>query len=231
MKRRTLFVLALAPLTRAKAQFPGIDATEATQLWNHAELVTQIAKQIEHIQIALNTYNQIMIAGRLLSNMQWTNAMQDLTNMAGIVQMGQGLAYSMAQLDQSFADKYPGFAATTQPYFKQYQKWSQSSLDTIRGTLRGSALQYQQLQSEQLYTLYLQQQNNSAVGQMQAIQSGNQISVEMLKSIGKLRQLMLADMQSKQAYQAYNVQKEMRTQDYEQTFFAPSRAGRDGVGW
>jgi len=182
----------------------------------------EIQKQIQHIKIALDTYNQIMIAGRLLSNMQWSNAQQDLMNLSSVVQVGSGLAFSLATLDEQFRLAYPGFGGTGRPYSAEYQRWSQTALDTIRGTLRGTSLSYQQFQNEQAYAQYLKMQAGSAVGEMQAVTLGTQISVETLNSIQKLRQIYLADMQSKQAFQAYSLQKDMQQQSFEQTFFAPS---------
>jgi len=233
-----LLLSALIAVPIAQAQFGGgvfvctNCSEEATQLTNKASLLTQIQKQLQQISIALNTYNQIMIAGRLLTNMEWSSAQQDLMNLSSIVQVGSGLAFSLATLDAQFARSYPGFAgAGALPYFRQYQQWSQTALDTIRGTLRGTSLSHQQFQNEQVYAQYLKMQAGSAVGEMQAVTLGTQISVETLNSIQKLRQIYLADMQSKQAFQAYNLQKEMQQQSFEQTFFAPGRAGRDGQGW
>ena len=230
---RILLLSVVIALPMAHAQFfPIGGATEVTQLANHAELVTQIEKQLQHISIALNTYNQIMIAGRLLTNLQWSNAQQDLINLASIVQVGSGLAFSLAALDAQFTRSYPGFAASgALPYFAQYQRWSQTALDTIRGTLRGTSLSYQQFQNEQLYAQYLKMQAGNVVGEMQAITLAAQINVETLNSIQKLRQIYLADLQSKQAFQAYNLQKDMQQQNLEQMFFAPGKAGRDGQGW
>jgi type IV secretion system protein TrbJ len=235
---RKLLISALIAVPVAHAQVAGgvfvcsNCAEEATQLTNKASLISQISNQLHHIQIALNTYNQIMIAGRLLSNMQWGNAQQDLMNLSSIVQVGTGLAFSLEQLDRAFTNAYPGFSgANRQPYYPQYRTWSQTALDTIRGTLRGTSLSYQQFQNEMVYAQYLKGQAHSAMGEMQAVTLGAQISVEMLGSIQKLRQIYLADMESKQAFQAYNLQKEMQQQSFEQAFFAPGRAGRDGQGW
>src|SRR5215467_7818829 len=102
---RKLLLSALIAVPLAHAQLGGgvfvcsNCSEEVTQLTNKASLLTQIQKQIQHIKIALDTYNQIMIAGRLLSNMQWSNAQQDLMNISSIVQVGSGLAFSLATLD------------------------------------------------------------------------------------------------------------------------------------
>jgi P-type conjugative transfer protein TrbJ len=47
-----------------------------------------------------------------------------------------------------------------------------------------------------------------AGGQMEAAEVGNQIAEQQVEQLMALRQLMLVDLQSKQAYQAEQIQKE-----------------------
>lgn len=204
---------------------------EPTQLANFAKLVVQIANQVQAIGIALQTYQQIMVAGATLSNMQWTNARQDLANIAGIIQVGQGLTYTLAGVDRVFQQRYPGLNLPNLPWMTQYQSWSQGSLDTIQGSLAGQNMAYLQLQTDELYRDYLRAQNEGAIGEMQAVQLGNQISIELLNSISKMRQATMTNNMSSQIYQGYQIQKEAATQAIESAFFAPNPAGRDGIGF
>jgi len=69
----------------------------------------------------------------------------------------------------------------------------------------------------------------SADGRMQAIEVGNQISEQTVEQLMKLRQLMLADLQSKQAFQAAQIQNEVRNHAATEQFFnyfAPASDGR-----
>ena len=50
--------------------------------------------------------------------------------------------------------------------------------------------------------------STGAGGQMQAVEVGNQIAEQQVEQLMSLRQLMLTDLQSKQAYQAEQIQKE-----------------------
>jgi P-type conjugative transfer protein TrbJ len=230
MKR--LIVSALIAVPVAYAQFFAVGgATEITQLANHAELVAMYAKQLQQLATAIQTYQEIVRMGQLLKGMQWTTAQQDIMNIGLIAQQGQGISFSLANLDAQFRRAYPGFANSGAPYFRQYQVWAQVALDTIRGTVQGSGISWQQMQNEQAMIRYFQSQAGSLDTQMAALQLGNVVGVEALSQMNKLRQIFLADMQSKHAFQAYQVQKDMSQQNYEQTFFAPGRAGRDGVGW
>src|SRR5690242_10216484 len=155
MKRLFLVAALIAPM--ANAQFVGFGgATEITQLANHLELAAQLAKQTQMAITALETYNEIVRAGQLLRTMQWTNAMQDIANIGLIVQQGQAVSYSLANLDAQFRAAYPGYGAGAAPYFQRYQKWSQVTLDTIRGAVRANGISWQQMQSEQTMIRYWQ---------------------------------------------------------------------------
>jgi len=230
-----LAVLTLAP-GPAHAQFGGgvycINcATEVTQYSNFGQLVAEVAKMAQQVQIALNTYNQIMVAGRLLSNMQWSNISQDLMNVGAIVQVGQGLAFSAAQLDRAFTMAYPGWGPPPPNYYAGYQTWSTTLSQTIQGTLRGASLSYQQLLNDQLYASYLRSQTGNLQGELQAVTIGAQVGAATLGAIQKLQQLMMTDMQSKAAFQGYTLQRQVQGTSLEMQFFTPNSAGRDGIGW
>jgi P-type conjugative transfer protein TrbJ len=208
-------------------------ATEITQLLNYGQLTAQYAKQLEQLQTAVQTYDQIMIAGRLLTNMQWRDAVSDLNNIARIVQTEKGLAYSLANVDRVFSQKYPGYIPPKgqQAFYQQYLGWQQTTFQTAQGSLAGSNQSYRQMMTQQNYLAYLQDKNTNAEGQMQAIQTGNQVAIENIKALNDLRSIQLANMQSMQTYQGYQLQKEAQQHGQENDFFAPSKAVRDGVGW
>ena len=71
--------------------------------------------------------------------------MTDIARLAGIVQSGRALAYSMANLDAEFRTRFRGWGYNAHTWFTDYRDWSQTSLDTTLGTLRAAGLQGQQL--------------------------------------------------------------------------------------
>jgi len=64
------------------------------------------------------------------------------------------------------------------------------------------------LNNAQAVLAQLRTMSMGAGGQMEAAQIGNQIAEQQVEQLMALRQLMLVDLQSKQAYQAEQVQKE-----------------------
>ncbi len=64
---------------------------------------------------------------------------------------------------------------------------------------------------------------------MQALEVGNQIAENQAEQLMKLRQLMMADMQSKAAFQSAQVQKDLTTQADTDNFFGQATISSDGV--
>ena len=229
-----LFLLALyipGPL-RVEA---GAFALETTQWLNHAELVLQYLRQGEQLSNELNMYADMVKNSRILSSQTFGAITNDLNALAAIVQGRQALAYSLGNLDQLFRQTFPGYAYNAGTYYTQYRNWSQTSLDTTLGTLRAAGLQGQQLQSEQAVLDSLRASLESSDGRLEAIQAVGDISEQQVEQLMKLRELMMADMSSKQAYQAAIIQQQAASEAAAQQFFTYAPATSDGQnfgpGW
>jgi type IV secretion system protein TrbJ len=211
-------------------------ATEFTQLLNYGQLLsvnltaaTQLAKEIQQLQNSVR--NLVLLPNQIFGPIQ-----ADINSLAGVVQGGFSLAYSMANLDSQFANRFRGFAGfRPNNYFRNYQTWSQTSLDTTLGTLRAAGLQGQQMQSEQTVLNSLRTMAQTSGGAMEALQVLGQISEQEVQQLMKLRELMLADLQSKQAYQATVIQQQANGEAAAQQFFQFGGATGDGrtflPGW
>jgi len=208
-------------------------ATETTQVLNYAQLLAQYIRQGEQLTQAILQLREMVRNGKALPSQVFGSVMGDLNQLAAIVQGGRALAYSMANLDGEFRSRFPGYGYTAGAYYRDYRVWSQTTLDTTLSTLRAAGLQSQQLQSEQSVLAALRAMATSADGRMQAIEVGNQISEQTVEQLMKLRQLMLADLQSKQAFQAAQIQNEARGRAATEQFFnyvAPARDGQTFSG-
>jgi len=183
-------------------------ATEWTQIMNHVQLVMNYIRMGVQLQIQMQQLSEELRQGKGLPKQIFGSIQQDLGQLAQIVQGGQALAYSMGNLDAQFRNTFPGYSSRTSGYFNDYKKWSQTSLDTTLSTLRAAGLQGQQLNNAQTVLAKLRTMSMGAGGQMQAVQVGNQIAEQQVEQLMALRQLMLVDLQSKQAYQAEQIQKE-----------------------
>jgi P-type conjugative transfer protein TrbJ len=213
----------------------GAFATEVTQLLNHGQLVMQYIRQGQQLENEINMYQSMLRNMKTLPSQSFGPIAADINALATIVQGGQALAYSLGNLDQLFRHTYPGYGYNANAYYMNYKNWSQTSLDTTLGALRAAGLQGRQLQNEQAVLNSLHGMAQNSDGRMQALQVLGQISEQQVQQLMKLRELMMADMSSKQAYQAAIVQRETADEAATERFFTFQPSVPDGMtykaGW
>jgi P-type conjugative transfer protein TrbJ len=214
----------------AYAGVPGVFATEYTQILNYLQLIGSLEKQVLMVENQLTQIANEVKHGLTIPNQLFGTVASDIANLNQIVRTGQSLSYTMSNLDGNFRLRFPGYSSSTN-YGQSYQTWSQTSLDSIRGALNAAGLQNSQFNSEQALLQTLQGQSQSAVGRMQAIEVGNQIAENQAEQLMKLRQLMMADMQSKASYQGALVQAEATKQANSDLFFGQTQVTSDGVSF
>ncbi len=150
-----------------------------------------------------------------------------MNSLAQIVQGGRALAYSLGNLDQQFRVTFPGYRTTPTAYYVNYKNWSQTSLDTTLGTLRAAGLQGQQLQSEQASSIPFRECPRPPTGECRHKRNGP-IAEQQVQQLMKLRELMLADMSSKQAYQAAIIQEKASNEAAAEWFFSGGPVNNTG---
>jgi P-type conjugative transfer protein TrbJ len=108
--------ITLPESTLRPAQF----ATEVTQLLNNAQLVqmggeqirqgtqlaTQITNQLQQIENQLKMYQNMLQNTASLPQRIWDQAQQNIQQLAQLAQTGQGLAYSMSNVDSVFRQRF-----------------------------------------------------------------------------------------------------------------------------
>ena len=206
----------------------GVFATEVTQLLNHAQLIMQYIRQGEQLANEIQMYQDMLRNVKPLSGQTFGPIASDINALAAIVQGGQALAYSLGNLDALFRRTYPGYGYNANTYYVNYRNWSQTSLDTTLGALQAAGLQGQQLQSEQSILNSLRSMAQSSDGRMQALQVMGQINELQVQQLMKLRELMMADMSSKRAYQAAIIQHEAASEAATERFFTTGPVVGDG---
>ena len=221
-----LFAISAEAPQRAEA---GAFATEVTQLLNHAQLVLSVHPAGSPIgEQKSRCYADMLRNTKNLSPQTFGQIQADINALGQIVQGGRALAYSLGNLDQLFRSTYPGYSTNSGVYYTNYQRWSQTTLDTTLGALRAAGLQNQQMQSEQTVIKSLEGMSQTADGQMQALNVLGEISDQQVQQLMKLRELMMADMSSKQAYQATMIQQQAADQAATQWFFTGGPVTSDG---
>ena len=212
----------------AHAGVPGLFATEFTQILNYVELAGQLEQQVLMVENQLNQLLDMAKHGITITDQLFGTVTSDISTLRQIVNTGQALSYTLSNMDGTFRLRFPGYSTSTN-YGQSYQTWSQTSLDSTLGALKAAGVQNNQFDSDEALLDTLKSQSQSAVGRMQAIEVGNQIAENQAEQLMKLRQLMMADMQSKSAYQSATVQADATKQANSDQFFGQTQVTSDGV--
>ncbi|THK35157.1 P-type conjugative transfer protein TrbJ [Ensifer sp. MPMI2T] len=223
-------------------------ATEWTQLANNAELISLVGKSAEQVnnqitqinQLAQQIQNQLNIYQNMLQNTAqlpshvWGQVESDLHQLQSIVAQGQGIAFSMGNIDDVMSQRFQSYAGfrTTLPdnatFSNSYQTWSTTNRDTIAGTLRAANLTAEQFSSEEATMSSIRAMSETADGQMKALQVGHEIAAQQVAQMQKLRGLVSQQMTMMGTwYQSEQAQKDL-AQARRQEFFsstAPSTSG------
>ncbi|UPT92393.1 P-type conjugative transfer protein TrbJ (plasmid) [Bradyrhizobium barranii subsp. apii] len=223
-------------------------ATEWTQMLNNSELVSLVGKSAEQVnnqikqitQLAEQIQNQLKIYSNMLQNTAqlpnhvWGQVQNDLNQLRNVVSQGQGIAFSMGNIDDVLKQRFQSYAdfKTSLPnnasFSQTYQNWSSTNRDTIGGTLRAASLTADQFSSEEATMSQLRTMSEGADGQMKALQVGHQIATQQVAQMQKLRGLVSQQMTMMATwYQSEQAEKDL-SQARRQEFFkstAPSMSG------
>lgn len=207
-----LLLTTTAVPSQASGQLFG--ATEFTQILNNAELVgiagqsgiqidnqvTQIAHQVEQIQNQLKIYENMLQNTAKLPDQIWGQVKDDLAQLQSIVGQGEGIAFSMGNLDDVLKQRFQSYSdflekpLDGESFSTAYQGWSETNRDTIAGTLKAANLTAEQFSSEEGTMAQLRAMSGTSVGQMQALQVGHQIAAQQVAQMQKLRGLVSQQM-------------------------------------
>ena len=224
-------------------------ATEWTQLANNAELVslvgksaeqvnnqiTQISQLAEQIQNQLNIYSNLLQNTAQLPNHIWGQVESDLKSLQNVVAQGQGVAFSMGNIDDVLKQRFQSFAEMKSnlpdgaSFSTTYQNWSDTNRDTIAGTLKAANLTADQFSSEESTMSSLRSMSESADGQMKALQVGHQIAAQQVAQMQKLRGLVSQQMTMMGTwFQSEQAQKDLAQARREQFFSGTEHDIRGG---
>lgn len=235
----------------APAQAGGVtgQATEWTQLANNAELISLVGKSAEQVnnqitqisQLAEQIHNQINIYNNMLQNTAqlpnhiWGQVESDLKNLQNVVEQGQGVAFSMGNIDDVLKQRFQSFAEMKSNlpdgagFSSTYQNWSDTNRDTIGGTLKAANLTADQFSSEETTMSSLRWMSETADGQMKALQVGHQIAAQQVAQMQKLRGLVASQMTMMGTwFQSEQAQKDLAQARREQFFSGSDHDIRGG---
>jgi P-type conjugative transfer protein TrbJ len=175
------------------------NAKEATQLLNYGQLVASVANQIKQIK---NEIDMLSDMGKNLKKLQVVSVADvsmDLNRLAQLIDTGQSIGYSVANLEQRYIDTYKGYVPAT---YGERRKWLETALDTSRGVIRLINEQHRQIQGTKSLLDLVRQHALTTEGRMGALQNIGELAHEQVSQLERLNVLLMADISSKQAFQA-----------------------------
>ncbi len=189
--------LTLVPQPAARAQVVVLDPTNLVQniiaaIQNITEVAqqvqqltneaTQIANQIQQLQDMANQASQ-------LGSPTWGQVQGWINNLSAAAQIGNSLVYNMPNIAGQLQTQFPGYVSPTN-WNTQYQQWSATTLDTLRGTLRSAGLNVSDVNTVEAALQTLRSANNGATGRNELMQVANSLASLQVEEMAKLRQLL-----------------------------------------
>lgn len=226
-------VLLLAPVREGRAQFLGVgNATEITQILNNAQLIANYVKQAETALRAVQMAQIMTQEGIQLAQHPSTNVLSDIAAFGSILQMSQGLALDLAQMDNKFQTVYAPFTpSTSQTYATAYSNWANTALNTIHGVANTAGMQGNSLASDQLFMAKIQTMMQTPQGRNQSLQLGVSVGTETVAQLMKLRALFAADMAAKAAISAQQINTQQAQMQAAQSGFGDANPSANTRAW
>jgi P-type conjugative transfer protein TrbJ len=195
---------------------PTMYASQLQQLQQETATVTNLAQQLQYA-IKNTTGGSAGV---------WQSNQNLLSNLGGLISEQQGLSYTFQGLAQQFRQLYPGYNVTSTPGAQSPQASVDTTLNTLNGALQSAQAQAQNFQAEQATQQSLELKNQTAIGNLQAVQTGNEIALAQVQQIQMLRQLVMAMMNSANTAAGTQLNSETQSQLAAQALLsAPPPAG------
>ena len=153
----------------------------------------------------------------------WENTAVLLRRLDEVIATGEALHYQLTSLDQEMRSRYPGFVAPGR-WTPAYQRWTETSLDTLRGTLDTVHEQLQETErlKEEALLASLQNKTELATGNLDATQAGNMITLQIVEEQRKTRQLLGALLNAQNVATAHAINLQAAAERIEQDWLARS---------
>lgn len=153
-------------------------STTWTQLLQYAKEAQQLATQLQSYQLQLQQYANMITNTVALPSQVWATVQSDimqvrnLSNAASLLSGNSGSIIARLQSASAYANQVGNLANIP----SQFSMWQQTIGNNLNTMGRALGLQQSQQQKDAAIIAALQQHSQSAAGQMQAIQAGNELA-------------------------------------------------------
>ena len=168
-----------------------------TQLLQYAKEAQQLATQLQSYQLQLQQYANMITNTVALPSQVWATVQSDimqvrnLSNAASLLSGNSGSIIARLQSVSAYANQV-GSLGNIAGQFSMWQQTIGNNLNTMGRTL---GLQQSQQQNGAAIVAALQQHSQSAAGQMQAIQAGNELAGANAAQLAQIQATLMATAQ------------------------------------
>jgi type IV secretion system protein TrbJ len=181
---------------------PTMFASQLQQLAQETATVQNLAQQLQYV--IKNTTGGG--AGG------WSSNTGLLNNLGDIISQQEGLSYTIQGLSTQFQQYYAGYAVTSLAGIQSPLASGETTLNTLNGTLASVQAQAQNFGLEQASLGNLELKNQTAVGNLQAVQVSNELALAQVQQMQMLRQLVMAQTNSQNVATAYEISNQQEQQ-------------------
>ena len=208
MKKRyaLIFVFLFNPSVALSGGVTNV-ATETTQILNNIQLLQQTLEMIRQLENMV--YNTEFMIEEAMGAYGFDELMAAYGEVQEIIQRAEGLAYSMENIDERFAEKFIGYTpvATREEYEELQTGLTETTLDTLKNTLNAAGIQMAKFESESERMELLKNVSRTAGGRNALLSAGNSINAMMMESLADLKQLAALQLQQQNAWMAAQEQR------------------------
>jgi P-type conjugative transfer protein TrbJ len=181
---------------------PTMFASQLQQLAQETATVQNLAQQLQYV-IKNTTGGSAGV---------WSSNAGLLNNLGEIISQQEGLSYTVQGLTSQFQQYYAGYAVTSLAGVQSPLASGETTLNTLNGTLASAQAQAQNFRLEQASLGNLELKNQTAVGNLQAVQVSNELALAQVQQIQMLRQLVMAQTNSQNIVSANAISSQQQQQ-------------------
>lgn len=176
-------------------------ALEITQIANKVQLVKQVAEAVTQTATQLKQYQNMLLNTLKLDKSTWLDVTKDLQKLRNLYQSAESLTFALSFDSEKFNTRYPGYRSFENINYPTLYKDRVSEWQKYyRAAMEANQMEAKRLLDEQEFLQELHEAANSAEGQVQMVQAGNQIAMYMAQQMTQLRLDMQRQNESQMTY-------------------------------
>lgn len=171
--------------------------------------ITSLVNQAKQLKNEISMLEYQAKNAKSLATSEFRDISSLLNDAMAITKQGQSISYHMKDLSTQFRNQFPNYTKQHPVDYRQaYDKWNQSTLDTLSSSLQSIGIVVSSADREHQLLQKLKQHSKSSRGHLQALQAINEVSTESIQQLQQLKSIVSAQANSQTAFMAQQVSQE-----------------------